>query len=253
MNIPRGRIDLHSHLLPGIDDGCVDVAESAACVEQLIGRGFVGSVCTPHMWPTQFPDITPANVARWVDGLREELRRRSLDYTLWTGGELRIDPMIIDWMQTHGVPTLGDSRYVLVDHWGPLWPLQADELFDYLAAEGYRPILAHPERLGYDEQGMGEVLEDMAGRDVLLQGNFASLSGGEGPDAATWGRRLLREGAYDLLAMDMHRYDMLPPRFEGLAVAAMDLGDQVLDEWLIDRTAALLRDEPVGRLAPATR
>src|SRR5262245_32791323 len=99
-------IDLHSHLLPGIDDGCRTVNESLACVGTLLNHGFTGSVCTPHVGMTIFPENIPANIAKQVDVLQQQVRATGLEYQLWAGGELRIDEDTLSWLGEHGVPTL---------------------------------------------------------------------------------------------------------------------------------------------------
>src|SRR5271165_6658164 len=105
-----GFIDLHSHVLPGIDDGCISVEESLACVRRLQAHGFVGTVCTPHILPDIYPHNTPAQIAPRVAALRERLRQEGLDYSLWAGGEVRIDAGTISWFTSMGVPTLGPSN-----------------------------------------------------------------------------------------------------------------------------------------------
>src|SRR3954447_11849642 len=127
-----GFIDLHSHLLPGIDDGCVAPEESLACVRRLHAQGFVGTVCTPHILPDIYPHNTPDRIAARVADLNDRLVVAGLDYQLWPGGEVRLDPGTLSWFATMGVPTLGPGRHVLVDYWGQRWPEFADEVIDFL-------------------------------------------------------------------------------------------------------------------------
>src|SRR5262245_16596291 len=123
---PTCMIDLHSHLLPGIDDGCRTIKESLACVRSLLNHGFTGTVCTPHVGMTNFPENIPANIAKQVDMLQQRVRATRLEYQLWAGGELRIGEDTLSWLREHGVPTLGRSRGVLIDYWGTQWPIYAD-------------------------------------------------------------------------------------------------------------------------------
>ena len=105
-----GFIDLHSHLLPGIDDGCVTLEQSLACVRRLMERGFTGTACTPHIWLEQFPANVPANISRWVEELSGHLGEQGLEYRLWPGGEVRIARDTVAWFEEHGVPTLVKDR-----------------------------------------------------------------------------------------------------------------------------------------------
>jgi len=239
-------LDLHSHVLPGIDDGCRDLNDSLDCIRQFIAAGYRGTVCTPHILPDQFPEITPANVQRWVETLRQELAAAGLEYQLWTGGEVRLAKRTLQWFARDGVPTLGDSRVVLLDWWGYDWPSYIDQIFDWLQAEGYQPLLAHPERMDLPFPQLEEVLTTLQERGVWLQGNLNSLSGGEGRQAQMWSQGWLKAGRYRWLASDMHRPNQLTGRFAGLKVARELVGDETAHRLLCAHPAQVLQWEGDG-------
>jgi len=226
------RIDLHSHLLPGIDDGCQSVTESLDCIRQLKERGFTGTVCTPHMGEYPFPENTPVRIERLVRLLRKELAAAGLSYRIWSGGELRLSAGVIAWMEQHGAPTLGESNHVLVDWWDHDWPTYLDEALRWLLARGYQPVLAHPERMPLPPAVWRRTLARLAAEGVLLQGNFNSLSGGEGDTPLERAMHLLDQGAYHVLALDMHGPDTLPGRFAGIHAAQRQAGSAGLTELL---------------------
>ena len=236
---PTGRIDMHSHMLPGIDDGCTTVAESLESIRALIDHGYVGTVCTPHCWPTLYPANTPAHIALWVEALRTEIDKAGLDYTLWTGGELRPYPEVIPWIQAHGVPPPAGSRYVLCDFWENKWPKWADAAFDWLLAHDYTPILAHPERSAapkdYDTR-----LDRSVEKGVILQGNFQCFTGEAGYRADELVRQYMDDDRYTLLALDMHRPDALPGRLDGIAVASNEYGADRINAMTDDAVRDLL-------------
>lgn len=238
---PTGRIDVHSHLIPGVDDGCQSLDESLESIAMLQAAGYTASICTPHVWPDLFPDNIPVNIARWTDDLRAELRQRGVDYAIYPGGELRLFDGVIDWMKAMGVPTLAGSRCVLCDFWEPRWPSWVDQAFDWLLAEGYQPILAHPERLSIPHI-LPEKLREVAARGVLLQGNFRCLTGEEGRLADQQIRTWLPQKCYDLLAMDMHRPDALPSRIEGMEIAQQWLGNAFVEKLTVDAPRKLIWD-----------
>lgn len=241
--IPPGRIDIHSHLLPGIDDGCETLDESLDSIRRLKDFGYVGTICTPHCWPNNFPHITPAHIQVWTESLQQEIDSAGLDYRLWTGGELRIYPGAIQWMQANGVPTLAESNYVLCDFWEPNWQDWIDETIDWLLEQGYRPILAHPERSpthdDYDAH-----LDRIVGKGVLLQGNLRCFTGEEGhyPDQAV--RQYMNEGRYALLALDMHRPNALQGRLDGIAIASEEFGENTINAMIDSEVRRLLFDLP---------
>lgn len=238
--LPPGKIDLHSHLVPGIDDGCATREDSLACVRLLMAQGFVGTVCTPHIIQDQFPDNTPARIAPLVAELQEYLLANGLNYQLWTGGEVRIASGILQWFDSIGIPTLGPSRYVLLDWWERAWPDYGYGLFRDLVEANYRPILAHPERMGLPEEDLFRLIEELQEMGVLLQGNFNSISGGEGPQAALWAKQWLEQGDYDLLATDMHRPETLAGRIRGIVQAEQAIGSEQFAERMELRPREIL-------------
>ncbi len=236
---PNGRIDIHSHMLPGIDDGCAAIEESIASVRLLQQAGYVGTVCTPHLWPDMFPENTPANIQRWVEDLSAHFKEQGIDYTLWPGGELRLFEKCIDWLKAVGVPTIGDTQYVLADFWEDSWPKYVDATIDWLLSEGYQPILAHPERIGIQD-GLEKHLDALTARGVLLQGNFRCMTGEDGylPDQRV--RRYIEERRYWIMALDMHRPSDLPSRLDGLQLVVDEYGQEVVDHMTIQRPRELL-------------
>ncbi|MGL4462222.1 MAG: tyrosine-protein phosphatase [Planctomycetia bacterium] len=241
---PAGRVDMHSHVLPGIDDGCHDAADSLACVRRLIDAGFVGTICTPHVVHRQFPNNTPALIKGYVVRLQEQIDQNGLPYTLWPGGEVRLAPDTIEWFDAVGVPTLGDSRAVLLDFWGWTWPDFADEVFDYLKLRGYEPILAHPERMDFSEDELARTVDRLQEIGVKLQVNCNSFTGGEGPNAELWAWKLFRAGLCWSLALDMHGPESLGTRLDGARRVAAE-NESMATLLLQDRPGLLAKGASV--------
>lgn len=233
------RIDLHSHMIPGVDDGCPEPADSIASIKRLIEAGYVGTVCTPHVWPELFPDNTPANIRRWTEDLSKRLKDEGIDYQLWPGGELRLFEECIDWLKANGVPVYADTNYVLADFWDDTWPKHVDQTFDWLKSEGYQPILAHPERIGIKE-GLDEHLDDLTARGVLLQGNCRCMTGEDGYLADQRVRQYIQQNRYWVLALDTHTPGDLESRLDGLKMVADEFGQDYADYMTITRPRELL-------------
>lgn len=228
--LPPGRIDIHSHLLPGVDDGCQNLDESLTCVRRLIERGFVATICTPHMW-AHLPANTPDHVTALTLQLQAHINAAGLEYRVYPGGELGLRDGVIDWMKEYGVPTLADSRCVLADFWDDNWPDTVDDALQWLLDQNYQPILAHPERIPCHEQ-LDQRLRDLASRGVWLQGNTRCYTGEEGYLPDLFMRQFLSEGRYRLLALDMHGPDSLPGRFDGMDLIARDMGPQLVQKLM---------------------
>ncbi len=239
--VAADRIDIHCHLLPGIDDGCRDSDESRECIRRLKAAGFVGSICTPHMWPDAFPANTPENIRAMVARFDEELRDAGIDYRVWPGGELRLFEGVIPWLEKNGVPTLGDSNFVLVDFWDKQWPRFANAAFEWLIKNKYQPILAHPERIPASLSELDKKLREVEEMGVLLQGNARSFTGGEGMAAGQIVRMLMQQNRYAFLAMDMHRPESLNSRLDGLALAEVEFGQKAVDYLIIQAPRRIVK------------
>lgn len=238
---PIGRIDTHSHILPGIDDGCINVTDSLSCIRQFIEMGYAGTICTPHVNVKDYPENTPTRIRQWVEELRDILVSHGLNYQLWAGGELSLNNNVIELLDRGGIPTLGNSRAVLMDWWQPVWPDFADKFLDRLQADGYQSILAHPERMQLPVRELQLLIETLSDRGVWLQGNFNSLSGNEGRQAEELSHRWLQEGRYYILASDAHQPNRLEGRFAGLQVAIDLVGAERVQEMIATRTGLIAR------------
>ena len=230
------RIDLHSHLLPGVDDGCRNLEESLTCIRMLLRHGYGGTVCTPHLLPNQ-PHLVPEVVAELTSELAEAVAKAGLEYRLWPGGELRLTRDTVRILDRSGVPTLGDGRTVLFDLWVPRWPRWGTRAVDHLLDHGYQPVMAHPERTARDTAFLKRI-DRLCERGVLLQGNLKSLTpatAAQDPFTYETAMRNLRDGRYAALALDMHRPETLPARLDGLAAAEAVVGATELAE-LVEHT-----------------
>ena len=235
-----GRLDILSHILPGIDDGCPDLEATLKCVRQFVAAGYGGTICTPHIIPGSYPRNTPRQVREWVAGLQAELTRNEIDYQVWAGGELTLAADNWDWFERDGIPTLGSSRAVLMDWWGASWPDFADHTMDRLLDSGYQPILAHPERMRLPVDELLELVKSLASRGVWLQGNLNSLSGGEGNLSRELSQAWLQAGQYRFLASDTHHPDRMAGRLDGLQVAIDLIGEEQVHELVAVRTHLLV-------------
>jgi protein-tyrosine phosphatase len=236
-----GLLDLHCHVLPGIDDGCRHLGESLQVVERWIELGLVGAVCTPHVCTTIFPNNHPQQIAACVADLQRAIDAADLRFDLWPGGEVRLGPNTIAWFGEYGVPTIGPGRAVLIDWWGRDWPACCEETIEWLFERDYQPVLAHPERMGLVEDELEMVIDRLQARGVWLQGNLNSLGGGEGSTAQRRADRWLAEDRYHLLASDTHGPDSVAGRAVGLARVREQCGEETIARLLVARPREVMR------------
>jgi protein-tyrosine phosphatase len=141
-----GRIDVHSHLLPGIDDGCKTVEESIECARALVGAGYTHAFCTPHIWPT-YKGVSRVSVPRWCKALEEQLVAAEVPLKLLPGGELNLFLGVEKTPEEEIIP-LALGKYMLVDMWAEKIPDFFESAVRRLQGMGLTVILAHPSACG---------------------------------------------------------------------------------------------------------
>src|ERR1041384_1125695 len=177
-----GRIDVHSHLLPGIDDGCQSLEESLACARTLVAAGYTHSFCTPHIWPN-LPNNTIANITERTGQLQVELDRAKIPLRLIPGGEMNFHANLIN-SSPAALVTYGTQRkYILADLWAEVLPEYFEPSVRWLQWLGLQVILAHPERMRA-VQDNPKLCEYFSQLGLLLQGNLQCF--GDPPDSFTY-------------------------------------------------------------------
>jgi protein-tyrosine phosphatase len=233
-------IDLHTHLLPGIDDGPATIGESLELARALVGEGVTVAACTPHVRDDH--TTTPEAMETALELLRSELSASEIPLDARGGGEIAIDELPRLDPSTRGRYGLGgNARLLLLEFPYYGWPLALGSIVAELAAAGTVVLLAHPER-------SPEVQEDPRRLAPLVEGGAyvqltaSSLDGGGGPAAARCAHTLLGEGLAQVVASDSHGRTI---RRSGLGSVGVSLGDEMLADWLTDGVpAALLAGNP---------
>jgi protein-tyrosine phosphatase len=244
-------IDLHCHILPGVDDGAADLAVSLRMAEASAAAGVRVIACTPHILPGLHHNTGP-QIRSAVASLQRELDERNIDVRLVAGADNHLTPDFIAGLREGRLLALADSRYVLVEPPHHVAPVRLEEFFFSLVMAGYTPILTHPERLTWIEARRG-VMERLARSGVWLQITAGSLLGAFGRQPQYWAERLLDEGAVHIIASDAHDLERRPPDLgKGRERAAKRVGDAEAEHLVTTRPKGVLTNEPPSRL-PAPR
>ncbi len=211
-------IDLHCHLLPGIDDGAADLAESLTMARQAVADGIAVVACTPHAYPGLY-DNRSEGIRAAVAQLQGHLQAAGIPLELTTGADIHLVPEVLQGLREGTLPTLGGSRYFLLEpaHHVPT-PRFAEQVWNLLAS-GYVPIVTHPERLAWIERHYPVFLE-LARQGAWMQITGDSLLGGFGRRARYWAERMLDDGVVHLLASDGHGARRRPVRLAAAREAA---------------------------------
>jgi tyrosine-protein phosphatase YwqE len=196
--------DLHSHLIPGIDDGSPDLGTSVELIRALHDLGYRRLITTPHVMQGYYPNDASTILPR-CEKVREELQAREIPVELRAAAEYFLDAELMETVN-QGVPLLTLSgNKVLVEMSFVAPPLQLHEFLYQLQIKGYEPVVAHPERYGYfhkDPQQYKKLLDV----GCLLQLNVLSLTGHYGRGVKKAALKLLEEGWVSYLGTDLHHF-----------------------------------------------
>ncbi len=239
-------IDLHCHILHGIDDGAHTFEESLAMGRMAAADGIRIVVATPHS-PRSFAcrHYEPALIQQRVDELNAALRAEDVPLEVIPGTEIAYEAGIDQRLKQGAILPYGTTRTVLFEPpYGALPPTFDTAIFT-LQVAGYRVLLAHPERIP-DVQNNPNRLRPLVERGVLMQITAAALTGGQGEQLERVSVALLTHGMAHVLASDSH--STRSPRTPQLAAArdraAALLNPQAATALVHDTPLRLLRDQP---------
>ena len=233
-------IDLHVHILPGIDDGPRTLDESLGIACSAVDDGIEVVAATPHVrddYPT-----TPDELERLVAVVRDALTGAYIPLDVRPGGEIaleRLPSMREDDLRRFGLG--GNPRYLLLEFPYYGWPLALGQQIFALTVKGVTPILAHPER-NADVQDAPERLRPFVDQGARVQLTAGSFDGRAGAKARAAAFELLDRGLAHIVASDAHTPDV---RAAGLSSAVRSIGDDELGRWLTETApAAVLAGSP---------
>jgi protein-tyrosine phosphatase len=216
-------IDLHSHVLPGLDDGAADLDEAVAICRAAAEDGIEVLAATPHVrhdYPTT-PDQMEEALAAVRAAAGDSVR-------LVGGGEIDLAELDRPHEELARFALAGNPQYLLVETPYGGWPLDLAEKLFRLLAEGVTPVLAHPER-NAEVQQRPELLESIVTGGTLVQLTAASVDGRLGRRARSCAATLLDRNLAHLVASDAHAPSL---RAIGMSAAVEALDDEALGRWL---------------------
>lgn len=196
-------IDIHSHILPGVDDGAVDIDASVDLIRELCDAGFSDIIATPHYVDETNYISSRANNLKLLKKLRTRLKKEKINVEIHLGNEIYICPRILKLINDGEISGLADSKYLLVEL--PMsgeYPSYEDIFLELLRA-GYKVILAHPERYTAFFKDFDSIVE-LYNMGVLMQCNLGSFIGHYGKAARKIAERLAREDMIFAVASDIH-------------------------------------------------
>jgi tyrosine-protein phosphatase YwqE len=193
--------DIHSHLIPGIDDGAQTIEDSLELIKRLITLGFKQIITTPHIKYDHYPNNS-AIINQGLEELKKSLIANNIHIPIKAAAEYYIDDHFVKLLEAGDLLTITDNQ-VLVELSFLFEPVRFQDFVFKMMTKGYRPILAHPERYLFYHKKM-EIYKELKNMGCLLQLNAASVSGYYGKEVKQAAIKLLEDGLYDYCGTDMH-------------------------------------------------
>jgi protein-tyrosine phosphatase len=195
------RCDVHSHLIPGIDDGAQTMEESLEIIQHFHNLGYKKIITTPHVLIDYYKNTTEI-ILNGLEKLREAVKNAGIDIEIDASAEYYCDRELEEKIAKKDLITFG-KNYILFELPFLYTPENLFNVIFELQTNGYKPILAHPERYTY-YYGNFKKYYDLKDRGVLFQMNINSLTGHYSLETKKIAERMIDEGMIDLIGSDCH-------------------------------------------------
>ncbi|MBN1663685.1 MAG: tyrosine protein phosphatase [Deltaproteobacteria bacterium] len=214
-------IDIHCHILPGLDDGPETLGEAMEMCRRAAADGVRTIVATPHFKPGTY-EYAGADILAAAAALGEAIEKEGLDVRIIPGAEIAVSPEMKDYVKRGGCLTLNRSRYFLAEFHPLSVPSRWDAFLESFLDAGLRPIIAHPER-NYWFIKHREALSAAVQRGIMVQITAMSITGGFGPETRDFSAYLLKNNLVHAIGSDGHSADLRPPMLSAAAAIAANL------------------------------
>jgi protein-tyrosine phosphatase len=241
-------IDIHLHILPGVDDGPETMEEAVELAGVLVQEGVGAAIATSH-YNDLFLQRSAWEIKERVADLQRVLDERGVALRLFPGHEALIKPGLVEDIQSGRLGTLNESRYLLLELWNNAWLPEIERVIFELRAFGIVPIIAHPERYRAIQQDSERLLR-LIEQGVLTQLTAGALLGMQGNSTRKCAETLLKKGYIHCIASDAHGIGTRPPALRrSLEIVEQMVGAVGVQQLIDKRPLAIMQNEEL-RLAP---
>ena len=237
-------IDIHSHILPNIDDGARSIEETFNLIKEAQKAGFEAIISTSHYMENYYETDVPEREV-WVKAICENLQTKNIETNLYLGNEIYFSDNIIELLEQRKASTINNTSYVLFE-----LPLNAEpmNLYDVVYEMlQYKlvPILAHPERYSYVQKDP-DLIYDLIEKGVLMQANYGSIIGQYGEKAQIIVRKFFENNMVHFLGSDVHRPNTIYPKIpQILREIESIIGSEKLEELTTKNPKLLLNNKKI--------
>mgnify|MGYP000061873656 FL=1 len=204
---PEGFVDIHSHLLPGIDDGAKDLDNSIELILKMRSYGIKNFIITPHVLGDVYPNTSETILAK-LNLVQKELESRQInDVTIHAAAEYMMDEQFSKLLEKGDILTLQDNL-ILVEMSYFSAPYNLFDVLFEIQLKGYKPVLAHPERYVFYHNSFDHFYK-LKKAGCLFQLNLLSLTEQYGKSVQKVANKLIKENVYDFVGSDTHHANHL--------------------------------------------
>jgi len=201
-NLPTLTVDMHSHLLPGLDDGVATLEDAEQIILSLIELGYRRIITTPHVMSDAYRN-TPEIILDKLEILRKHLQERNIEINISAAAENYLDEALFKMVETQQPLLTFGQKYLLFETNFLTEPFNLKEFIFLATTKGYKLVLAHPERYLYLQNNLPKV-QDLLDRGVLMQMNISSLTGYYSRPVQQMAFKLVDRGMIHWLGSDCH-------------------------------------------------
>lgn len=194
--------DMHSHVLPGIDDGAQDLTMAIELIKGMKELGYTRLIATPHIFWDMYQN-TRDGILAVLDEIRDVLNENGIEMELDAAAEYYLDDHVADLLKKREPLLAFGDNYVLTEFSMASPPIDAKEILFEMRMQDYQPIIAHPERYTYLEHNKA-FYDELKDAGYLFQVNIMSFAGVYGRSVQQLANYLLDKGYYDLAGTDLH-------------------------------------------------
>ncbi len=245
--------DLHSHILPGLDDGAKTMEEAVAMIRLAAQNGTRAILATPHSRDIQETSAHQALQSR-LDKLKKEAQRESIKIDVVLGMENHLTPDLPQLVERGEGYSINDKGYILVELPFSFYPDYTEDVLFDLQAKGLTPIIAHPERQA-SIQADPNLMKRLVERGILGQVTAMSIIGQFGPEALRSAHTLMKRGLVHVIASDAHRPTgpRIPVMSEAVEEAIKIVGKSASEAMAVSNPEAILEGRPVEPDTPSAQ
>ena len=223
--------DIHSHILPGIDDGSPDIATSLELLRSLSDAGIKKFICTPHIIGDMYRN-TPETVNNALGILRNAVSKSGMDIEISAAAEYMLDDHFMELLRKKEPLLTLDKNYILTELSYSTSPNNLEQISFEINTSNYQPLMAHPERYPYYHKNY-QAYARLKELGFLLQVNLLSLTGYYGKTVAKAAKYILDNDLADFVGTDLHHFNHLSVLTDVKSIELFEkyLGDRVYNQF----------------------